>query len=203
MLRAFYFYIFKYQPENLEAIMRIITGAFKGKTLRMPKSKSVRPTRAMVREAIFSVLGDFIEGKDVLDLFSGSGALGFEALSSAARSVTFVEKAKLSLKVIRENILHLGLSSECRVIGRDVFTAFNVFRKKNLHFGLVFADPPYSLGLAKKCLLNIGNCDILHPSAIIVIEHYKKDELPQSTKELKLWQLKKYGDTFVSFYVPV
>ncbi|MCG2711835.1 MAG: 16S rRNA (guanine(966)-N(2))-methyltransferase RsmD [Candidatus Omnitrophica bacterium] len=183
--------------------MRIVTGNCKGKTLKIPKSKYVRPTRTMVREAIFSVLGDFVEGKEVLDLFSGSGVLGFEALSNAARSVIFVEKNKLPLRVIRENMLHLGFSSECRVIGRDVFTAFNILRKKNLRFHIVFADPPYSLGLAKKCLLNIGNCDILLPSSIIVIEHYKKDELPEHTDKLKLWQLKKYGDTFVSFYVPV
>ncbi|MFH1094010.1 MAG: 16S rRNA (guanine(966)-N(2))-methyltransferase RsmD [Candidatus Omnitrophota bacterium] len=183
--------------------MRIVSGYFKGKTLKMPKSKYVRPTRAMVKEAIFSVLGDFIEGKDALDLFSGSGALGFEALSNEARSVVFVEKSKLSLKVIRENILNLGLNRKCLVIGRDVFAAFNILRKKQLRFHIVFADPPYSLGMAKKCLLNIGNCDILHPSSIIVIEHYKKDELPERTDTLKLWQLKKYGDTFVSFYVPV
>lgn len=183
--------------------MRIITGDFKGKTLKIPKSKYVRPTRAMVREAIFSVLGDFTREKDVLDLFSGSGALGFEALSNEAGSVTFVEKSKLSLKVIRENILCLGFSSECRVIGRDVFAALNILKKKKLRFDIVFADPPYSAQMAKKCLLNIGNCDILHPSAIIVIEHYKKDELPERTDKLKLWQLKKYGDTFVSFYVPV
>ena len=183
--------------------MHIVTGDFKGKTLKVPKSKYVRPTRAMVREAIFSVLGDFTRESDALDLFSGSGALGFEALSNEARSVTFVEKSKLPLKVIRDNILHLGLGRECSVVGRDVFTALNILRKKKLCFHVVFADPPYSAQMAKKCLLNIGNCDILHPSAIIVIEHYKKDELPERTDKLKLWQLKKYGDTFVSFYVPV
>ena len=184
-------------------LMRIITGKFKGKALRIPKSKNVRPTRAMVREAIFSVLGDFVEGKEVLDLFSGSGALGFEALSNEAKSVIFVDKNKLSLKVIRENVLCLAPSRECIIIGRDVFSAFNILRKKKLRFDIVFADPPYSLGLAKKCLLNISNCDILHPFAIVVIEHYKKDELPKNTDTLKLWQLKKYGDTFVSFYIPV
>ncbi len=183
--------------------MRIVKGNFKGKILKIPKLKYVRPTKAMVREAVFSVLGDFIEGKDVLDLFSGSGALGFEALSCGARSVTFVEKSKFSLKVIRENMLHLGVAGECRIIGMNVFSAINVLLRKNLRFHVVFADPPYLAGMAKKCLLNIGNCDILHPSTIIIIEHYKKDELPESTDKLKLWQLKKYGDTFVSFYIPV
>ena len=183
--------------------MRIITGNFKGKALKIPKSKYVRPTKAMVREAIFSVLGDFVEGKEVLDLFSGSGALGFEALSNEAKSVIFVEKSKLPLKIIKENILSLALKYKCIVVGRDVFTAFNILRKKKLRFDIVFADPPYSLGLAKKCLLNISNCDILHPSAIVVMEHYKRDELPKYTDRLKLWQLKKYGDTFVSFYIPV
>ena len=183
--------------------MRIATGQLKGKALKMPKSKYVRPTRAMVREAIFSVLGDSVQEGAVLDLFSGSGALGFEALSNGAKSIIFVEKNKISHKIIKENVLHLGLSSKCNIIQKDVFNTFRVLKKKNMRFNLIFADPPYSLGMAKKCLLNISNCDILHPFAIIVIEHYKKDELPEVTDKLKLWQLKKYGDTFVSFYVPV
>lgn len=184
-------------------MMRISSGEFKGRMLNLPKTKQVRPTRAMVREAIFSVLGDFIEGKDVLDLFSGSGSLGLEALSNKARSVTFVENHRLSLDAIRANVLHLDCRSQCRIIAKDVFKAINILTKDALLFDIVFADPPYSLGLAKKCLLSIGNCDILQPSSIVVIEHYKKDELPLNTEKLKLWRLKKYGDTFVSFYVPV
>lgn len=183
--------------------MRIATGELKRQPLRVPKTKFIRPTREIVRKAIFDVLGDFVKDKDVLDLFSGSGALGFEALSNGANSVTFVDKNRLALQVIRQNIAHLGLKVKSKVIPYDVHTALNILKKRKLQFQLILADPPYCHKLAKKCLLELSNYDILHPLAIMVIEHYKKDELVKLTDKLKLWQLKKYGDTFVSFYVPV
>ena len=183
--------------------MRIVTGKFRRKVLKVPNSKLIRPTREMVRKAIFDVLGDFVEDKDVLDLFSGSGALGFEALSNSASNVTFVDNNKMSVKVIRENIASLNVGKKCRIIARDVSAALNILIKNKLQFQIVLADPPYSSDLAKKCLLEISNYDILLPPTIMVIEHYKKDKLPETTDKFKLWQLKKYGDTLVSFYIPI
>lgn len=182
--------------------MRIATGEFKGRILKMPKSKLVRPTREMVRKAIFDVLGDFIAGKEVLDLFSGSGALGFEALSCGAKCVTFVEKMFACQKVIRENMLMLKLEPRCRIIGRDAFSVLPELAKQNMSCKVIFADPPYAGELAKKCLLEISNCDIIRPPEMVIIEHCKDDELPDSCNILTRWQLKKYGDTFVSFYTP-
>jgi len=182
--------------------MRIITGKYKGKFLKVPRLGSLRPTREMVRKAIFDVLGDFTNSKSVLDLFSGSGALGLESLSAGAKNVIFVEKNRISLKAVRDNINVLGVRDSCRVIPRDVFAGLAVLKKRKLKFQIVFADPPYEGNLAKKSLLEISNCDILLAPAIIVIEHYKKNELPETAGKLRCWQIKKYGDTFVSFYVP-
>lgn len=183
--------------------MRIVTGDYKRKQLKIPKTKMVRPTRAMVRKAIVDILGDFVMGKDILDLFSGSGALGFEALSCRARSVTFVDHKHLCQKIIRENASILKVADKCTILAKDVFAVLAILQKKGLKFQIVFADPPYYAHLAKKCLLEISKCDILLPPAMVVIEHYKKDELPDGCKTLARWQLKKYGDTFVSFYTPV
>ena len=83
--------------------MRIATGKFRNRGLKIPRLENVRPTREMVRKAIFDVLSGVVEGRDVLDLFSGSGALGFEALSAGAKSVTFVERQKPCVRIIREN----------------------------------------------------------------------------------------------------
>lgn len=180
--------------------MRIISGEFKNKNLKMPNSRDVRPTSQKVRKAIFDVLSGEVEGKKVLDLFSGSGAIGFEALSAGAAHITFVEKNKLSIKVIRENALFLDVESKCSVIARDALESLDSFNTQGFQYDLVFADPPYAGGWAKKCLLKISACDILIGPAIVVIEHYKKDQLPSITGNLKLWQLKNYGDTLVSFY---
>lgn len=183
--------------------MRITTGKYRGKSLKVPRAGFIRPTREMVRKAIFDVLGDFTEGKRVLDLFCGSGALGFESLSVGAESVVFVDKNKISLKTIKENIALLGVGEKCQVIGKDIFVALNILKRKGFNFQIIFSDPPYASDLAKKSLLEISNYDILLPPVIMVIEHYKKDELPETTGKLRRWQLKKYGDTFVSFYIPV
>jgi len=180
--------------------MHVTTGLLKRQPLKFPKSKKVRPTQEKVRKAIFDVLGDFVASTSVLDLFSGSGALGIEAISNNARDVVFIEKNALCINTIKQNIKQLQLASKCRLIGKDVFVALGILHKQKAQFDLIFADAPYGKGLAKKCLLDICKYDILQPSAILVIEHYKKDELPSVCSALKLWQQKRYGDTFVSFY---
>ena len=166
----------------------------------MPKAGYVRPTREMVRKAVFDVLGDFVSGKDVLDLFSGSGAFGFQSLSNGARSATFVESRRLCCEVVRENAAALGVLPQCRIFSRDVFSLLPQLRKESLVFPVIFADPPYGRELAKKCLLEICKYDILLPPAIVIIEHHKADEMPSQSLPLTLWQHKHYGDTFVSFY---
>ncbi len=179
---------------------RIITGIFKSRVLKLPKSEFVRPSREMVRKAVFDVLGDCVKGKNILDLFSGSGAFGFEALSCGARKAVFVDSMHLCKKIIRENAALLDVEDKCDIICKDVFFVLPRLERLAEKFDIVFADPPYSGNLAKKFLLKIGKYDILLPSAIVVIEHYKKNELPDLCDNLALWQLKKYGDTFVSFY---
>ncbi|MBI4845565.1 MAG: RsmD family RNA methyltransferase [Candidatus Omnitrophica bacterium] len=124
--------------------MHIISGELKGRTLKQPKDKNVRPTRELVRKAVFDVLGEFILDKEVLDLFSGSGAFGFEALSCGAKSVTFVEKNFLCQKVIKENMDLCGVQDRCALIERDVFQSLPLLEKRKQLFGIVFADPPYS-----------------------------------------------------------
>ncbi len=180
--------------------MRIISGQLKNRRLKMPNSRDVRPTSQKVRKAIFDVLGDEIVDKQVLDLFSGSGAIGFEALSAGAAHITFIENKGLSLGAISKNISSLDVNQKCTVIGRDVMLSIDKLHAKGSQFDIVLADPPYLGGLAKKCLLKISNCDILLAPAILVIEHSKKDELPAICGNLKRWQLKNYGDTLVSFY---
>ncbi|MFH1459300.1 MAG: 16S rRNA (guanine(966)-N(2))-methyltransferase RsmD [Candidatus Omnitrophota bacterium] len=180
--------------------MQIITGFLKSRTIKIPKSKLIRPTSGKVRKAIFDILGDFIIKKNVLDLFSGSGALGLEALSSGAESVTFVEKNQFFVKVIKENAKNLVLGKNTQVFGCDVFEALNILARKKISFEIIFIDPPYYRDLAKKCLLEISKYDIVHPLGIVVAEHHKKDELPENCNSLTRWKYKKYGDTFVSFY---
>jgi 16S rRNA (guanine(966)-N(2))-methyltransferase RsmD len=182
------------------SFMRIISGEFKNRKIKMPYNQVTRPTSQKVRKAIFDVLADLTLGKNVLDLYSGSGAIGLEALSKGADHVTFVEKNKKVLRIIKENVSALQIKNKTAIIGCEALSYLEKMSAQKQKFDLIFADPPYSRETAKKCLLKISNCDILTPSAIVVLEHYKKDELPKDCGALTLWQLKNYGDTFVSFY---
>ena len=92
--------------------MRVISGTFKGRKLQASKDLSIRPTTDRVKESIFNILQDFHRNKKVVDIFSGSGNLGIEALSRGASHVCFVEKYQSSIKVLQKNIVHIGIDSE-------------------------------------------------------------------------------------------
>jgi len=126
--------------------MRIIAGRFRGHRLKPLKGKGVRPTTDRVREAWMAAMGGRFDDLEVLDLFSGSGALGLEALSRGAGHVTFVEKARGAIRVIEANIEQLGVVESCTVVADDVFRYLN--HDPGL-FSFAVADPPYGSGHAQ------------------------------------------------------
>ena len=122
--------------------LRIVAGSFGGRWIDVPPGGRVRPTREMVREAWFSALGGTVRGARVADLFAGSGALGIEALSRGARSVTFVESDRRNAAVVRRNLERLAVVDRSRVVTADV-RRFLEGRDRSDRFDLALADPPY------------------------------------------------------------
>ena len=122
--------------------LRIVAGTFGGRWIDVPPGARVRPTREMVREAWFSALGGVVEGARVADLFAGSGALGIEALSRGARSVTFVESDRRSAAVVRRNLEQLEVVDRGRVVTGDVWRFLEGTGRSD-RFDLALADPPY------------------------------------------------------------
>lgn len=178
--------------------MRILTGSLKGRILKSPKG-SVRPTQDKVRKAIFDILGASLPGSSFLELFAGTGAVGIEALSCAAGSVCFVENDRNSLKLLKENLSGLKLAN-FEVLGLDSFEAVKRFASQGRKFDIIFLDPPYYKDLAKKILQTFDSYDILFPSGLIIIQHFKKDVIPEKTNSFNIFKQKMYGDTVVSFY---
>lgn len=125
--------------------MRIAGGQFRGRVLKVPKSDQIRPTEERVREALFNIVQTEIVGADFLDLFAGSGAVGLEALSRGAASVTFVEASRRHIAVLKENLATLGLHAT--VVASDVW--HYLARYTGTGFAIVFADPPYALGVER------------------------------------------------------
>jgi len=180
--------------------MRITGGEYRSRLIAMPKGVKIRPTQDKVRQAIFNIVRDF-DGKKVLELFAGSGAFGIEAVSRGARYVTFVDNNFKCVETIRSNIQSLGVpESKYEIMHANGLSVLSRLEKEEDKFDLIFLDPPYYKNIARKCLINIDNYDILSPIGLVVIEHFKKDSLTVDLKTLIFGRERRYGDTVISIF---
>ena len=186
------------QPDA-EKLVRIIGGALKGRRLSPLRGLSVRPTTDYLRESIFNILADHVEGAVVLDLFAGTGSLGIEALSRGASSAVFVEKSPQAIKALLRNISACSLEERCTVVRRDVLRALNFLRATGHCFDLVFADPPYDHGLVKPTLHLVDRAECIAEGGLVVVEHSLVEALPEKMGRLRRIDQRRHGKTLVSF----
>ncbi|SHF20841.1 16S rRNA (guanine(966)-N(2))-methyltransferase RsmD [Caldanaerobius fijiensis DSM 17918] len=177
--------------------MRVISGTAKGVRLYCPEGLDVRPTADRIKESIFNILQLYIPGAVVLDLFSGSGALGIESLSRGAEKAVFVDQSKQSVQFIKKNLMAAKLVDRATVLCMPVKKALE---KLDSQFDLIFMDPPYLKGLITPTLEDIGLKNLLKEEGIIVVEHDSKDFLPDTITFFVRYRQKQYGRTTVSFY---
>jgi len=176
--------------------MRITTGKYRNRKLSMPRG--IRHTQDKVRKAVFDILGD-IEGLSFLELYAGSGAVGFEALSRGVSELTMVERNYDSVLAIKKNIALLKATS-CNLYYLDAEKAIKLLSQDKKSFDIIFLDPPYHEGMAKKILHTLEGYDILAPSGLIVAQHPKSESLPESSLKFSLIKEAKYGDTWLSIF---
>ena len=182
--------------------MRIVGGKFKGLHLTTPADQSTRPTSDRVREAVFNILthgiaGLELEGARVLDLFAGTGALGFEALSRGARHCQFVDENAEARGLVRTNADKLGVIGQCKIWRRDATDLGPCAPLSK--FDLIFADPPYGKGLGEKALASLVQGEWINPVGIVVLEEIEKADVPEIAG-LTLIDERSYGETKVRFY---
>lgn len=182
--------------------MRIIAGYAKGRRLRIPAGRAIRPTADRVREALFSILGP-VEGLDVLDLFAGSGALGLEALSRGAGSAVFVDSDARAADAVRSNLAAIGspdpeqLPPGARVVRVDALHYLGSLRRPGELFDLILLDPPYDAARRLAAPLAQGLADAISGDARIVTESDKRAPLEL---ELPLELARTYGDTRIAIH---
>jgi 16S rRNA (guanine966-N2)-methyltransferase len=183
--------------------MRITGGRWRSRALDAPRGMATRPTSDRVREALFSMLvsdgliGDEDDGARVLDLYAGTGALAFEALSRGASSAVLVEHARDAVTAIRKNAHALGLGSEILLFDTKVERAL---LKIEGPFGIVFLDPPYADVRAPSFTAILARAAaLLGPGGALVLEHASPDE-PPVIPGLELDRTRKYGDSSVTLY---
>ena len=175
--------------------MRIIAGTNKGARLFAPKNNKIRPTSDRVREFIFSYLGDLVSEAYVLDLFAGTGALGFEARSRGAGDVTFVDNSLEALEIIQKNSQKLGLA--CKTVKQNVVTFLKHTQQSN--FDLIFCDPPYNYVQFDEILSLVVDLQLLALSGFFIYECSARQPSPLAPG-LGITKEKVMGDTKITFY---
>ena len=177
--------------------MRIVAGRLKGRTLKGPAGAGVRPTSDGLRETLFNVLGDQVDGARMLDGCAGTGAVGLEAISRGATHATFIEKDRAALAVIRQNIGAFGVEADCEVIPADML-AFGHRGPVVGPFDIVFLDPPYDEPAIDAMLTSVARW--VSPSGVLVLEHSKRRASPEQAGVLVRYRILKAGDSALSFY---
>lgn len=183
--------------------MRIVSGEFRGKALAAPKGDTTRPTSDRARQAIFNILehaawSPGVRDRRVIDLFAGSGALGFEAISRGASFCLFVETDEAARGAIRENVDAMGLFGRTRVHRRSATDLGVRPGADGPAFDLAFMDPPYAKGLGEQALERLAAGGWLTPGAIVVFER-GADEPPFVVESFEVLDERDYGAARVFF----
>ena len=172
--------------------MKIISGIYKGRVLDGFTLDKTRPTMDRVKESLFAMIQDYLPDSIVLDLFSGSGNLGFEALSEGAKEIYLVDNNRKAIEVIKKNADKLGCDG-VNIIHNDYLKALDNF-DKNM-FDIIFLDPPYNTTYINKSLNKIRELNILKDNGLIVCE---TDDLKRiDVSKFKVSKQKKYGNKYI------
>ncbi|HSP65341.1 MAG TPA: 16S rRNA (guanine(966)-N(2))-methyltransferase RsmD [Candidatus Deferrimicrobium sp.] len=177
---------------------RVTGGEWRGRLLSTPREQLLRPTRAVVREALFNILGDEVVGAHLVDLFAGAGTVGFEALSRGAREVAFVDRDERALGHVRATAERLRCTDRCRLIRAD---ALRWVRSRNAELGaatMVFLDAPYRDDAVMDVLASLGEA----PPPVVVCEHHRARSLPDRIGKLAVARRGHYGITDLTVFRP-
>lgn len=178
--------------------MRIISGKYKGHPLVSFQADHIRPTTDRVKESLFNMIQNHIEDARVLDLFSGTGNLGLEALSRGAKEVLFVEKSKKSIQILEKNLAKLKVEEPYRIQQKDVISFLKSYDGEP--FDIIFADPPFTEKMAHDVMLAAGASRIFHPQSLMMIESARRERIEDDYSPLIRYDVREFGDKLLSFY---
>lgn len=178
--------------------MRIISGKYKGHQLVSFQADHIRPTTDRVKESLFNMIQSYIEDARVLDLFSGTGNLGLEALSRGAREAVFVEKNRKSILILEKNIEKLKLREPYQIVQKDVLGFLKNFEGEP--FDLIFADPPFTEEMAHDVIVAADSSKAFHPQTLMMIESGRREKVLEDYPTLTRYDLREFGDKFLSFF---
>ena len=187
--------------------MRISGGIEKGRKIKTRRlfskasgEEDLRPTSSKVREALFDIIRNKIEGASFVDLFAGTGTVGFESLSRGARKVIFVEPNRLRTKAIKETGVQFGLHEQVTIFEGTAEGFLKKASAEKKMFDIFFVDPPYFSEETMRILPMVAERGLLNNGGIVVVEHFVKKKLPELVGKLKMIRNYRYGDTMLTIY---
>lgn len=176
--------------------MHVIAGKYYKQKLQVPKGGATRPTSSRLREAVFNILQEEIEGAVFLDIFAGSGAVGIEALSRGAKSATFIEQDRNAFLALNNNLQSLKITSGIPLFG-DFEKNLKVLGKRGALFDVIFADAPYKLEATEALMGLIFENKLLKPSGVLFIENAADLSEGMDLKGFVLVNSRKGGKTYL------
>ena len=184
--------------------MRIIAGKFRSRPLKSLKGMALRPTSDKLRETLFNVLGTMVTDSCFLDLFAGTGAVGIEALSRGAREAIFVEKHAPATALIKKNLESLEIRKGARVFTSDALQALKRLVEEtaaSARVNILFLDPPYAEKEQYVSVLAfLGSANLLAENAVVIAEHQRSLDLPETFGKLERVRVLRQGDAALSFF---
>lgn len=178
--------------------MRVISGKLKGRNIEGFNILGTRPTMDRVKESIFSMIQNYINDAVVLDLFSGSGNYGIEAISNGAKLAYFNDHNIKCVNVIKENLTNMKVLDQGIITNYDYKKALNYYKEKNIKFDLVFLDPPYKKHIINDILNYLIENELLNNKALVICEFMEKEEY--ISEKIALYKEKTYGEKIVFIY---
>lgn len=181
--------------------MRVISGTARGKKLNSLEGLQTRPTLDRVKEALFNILQFDLKDSRVLDLFSGSGALGIEALSRGAKETVFCDNSNKAINIIKDNLEATKLTNKAKIKNKNYITTLKELKTELKKFNIIFLDPPYKSDYSIKSVEYILEYELLAEDGIIVVETDDKNKIEEikKYKGLEVYDERKYGIVFIIF----
>lgn len=180
--------------------MRIVAGTYRSRVIQAVEGNSTRPTQAKIKEAIFSRIGPYFDGGTMLDLFAGSGNMGFEAISRGIDSVVFCDCGYKAIQTISANAAALQVKEQCRIIKSDYEVLLKQLIKAQESFDFIYIDPPYRKQLIHEILTLIDAHNLLKENGNVVCESLKEDSFAESYGNLYQVKSVNYGITKITYY---
>ncbi len=181
--------------------MRVIGGKARCKRLKAPRGKNTRPITAMIKEALFNVIGPDVAGSRWLDLFAGSGAVGIEALSRGACQAVFIDADKIAAEIIRDNLMNCGLEREAEVYRNDVFRATRLLEKRSKHFDYIYIDPPFTNeDIFIPVLKDLAASQLLDEDGTLIIRTPRRFKVPVKISGMVCNRSDNYGESTLHYY---